>query len=159
MTFRAFSFIFLLLSLITGCGFQLKGLSNLPENLIQLDLTVEKFTNQEEVQLITILKQAGAELVNTTTATKLRVNLQRANERIIASNATQSLRIFSISRNLDYVVTSAEGKLLLQRDVKQSREIELDTDDVLQLEQSRMEVIREINNALFQQILDQLKNL
>ena len=152
----------LLLSLalsLSACGFRLAGTADLPQQLSSIYLSDNGFNDSQRKTLQRRLTQAGATLVEQADAgaVKLNVNLKVLPDRQMATGASTGASVKRITRQLDFSVKSAEGKTLVpMRTLTQQKDVSLDDDNLLSSDREKEAVARELEKALFDQLIRQL---
>ena len=154
--------VILTLSLALGlaaCGFRLAGTFDLPEQLSEMYVSHSGFDEAQRRSLQRRLTQAGASLVEATNtdAVRLNVRLERLADRQMATGAGSGANVQRITRQLDFSLYAADGKVILpQRRLTQHRDATLDDDNLLSSDRERESVARDLENALFDQMIRQL---
>lgn len=154
--------ILLLLSLGLGssaCGFRLAGTADLPQQLTSIYLSDSGFDESQRRSLRRRLEQAGASLVEAADAdaARLSVSLKQLPDRQMATGASSGAKVQRVTRELDYSVRSAEGKIIVpMRTLAQQRDVSLDDDNLLSSDREKEAVTRDLEDALFDQLIRQL---
>jgi LPS-assembly lipoprotein len=154
--------LILTLSLLPGlsaCGFRLAGTVDLPDQLSSIYLTDEGFDESQRQTLRRSLVQAGASLLAQpdAEAANLSVNLKRLPDRQMATGADTGANVKRITRQLDYSVKSAAGEIIVpMRTLTQQRDVSLDDDNLLSSDREKDAVARDLEKALFDQLIRQL---
>jgi len=152
-------FILLFCASLSACGFRLAGTADLPDQLASIYLVDKGFNESQRKALQRRLTQAGATLVGPTDAgaVKLSVSLKRLPDRRMATSASTGAIISRITRSLDFNVKSAEGKTLTPtRSLTQQKDVSLDDDNLLSSDREKEAVTRDLEKALFDQLIRQL---
>lgn len=155
--------IVLLLGLaLSGCGFKLAGTTSLPPELSQIHLLTSGFNKQQRDALRRQLVLAGAEVSGqpAAQATRLRVNLKVLPDRRLVGSADNGKIIERLARSLNFSLKGADGKLLAPaRTLTQQKDITLDDDNLLSSGVERRNVVKDLEQALFNQLIHQLKRI
>jgi LPS-assembly lipoprotein len=150
----------LLVSLgLSACGFRLAGSAELPPQLASIYLVTSDFSNSQRNLLKRSLSNAGAHLVEQpeSQAVQLNVSLKSIPDRELATSASTGTSVKRISRSLSFNVKAADGKILLQaQTLHQQKDVSLDDDNLLSSDRERESVIRDLEQALFDQLIRQL---
>jgi LPS-assembly lipoprotein len=150
--------IVLLLGLaLSSCGFRLAGTSALPPALSRIHLVTIDFN-----QLSRRLQQAGAEVVAQPVvgATELRVTLRVLPDRRVVTSASDGKAVQRLARGLDYSLKDGDGNFLVPaRTLKQQKDALFDQDNLLSAEQERRNVVKDLESALFNQLMRQLERI
>lgn len=153
--------IVLLVGLISACGFQLRGVSNLPDDLKQIRLIDHKLTINQKSQLSAILIKAGARLHrdNLNNPIQLSVTITSLPDRNLADAGTGQT-IVRITKQLHYSVKKSQDTTSLQtRSIERQADIAQDSNNLLGTESEKQSVEETLERALFNQLIDQLKKL
>ena len=144
---------------LSACGFRLAGTADLPQQLASIYLSDDGFDESQRRTLQRRLTQAGASLVGPTDtdAVKLSVSLKSVPDRRMATSASTGAIVTRITRQLDFSVNSAEGKTLLPTTtLTQQKDISLDQDNLLSSNREKETVTRNLEKALYDQLIRQL---
>jgi outer membrane lipopolysaccharide assembly protein LptE/RlpB len=128
--------ILALAGLLTACGFQLRGVSNLPTSLTQLRLIDDGLNANQIRQLSDMLVKAGAKLQssNVNDPVQLKVKISRLTERNLVDSA-------------------GTGKTIVQINIEQ------DSNNLLGTGSEKKAAERTLEQSLFSQLIFQLKRL
>ncbi|NNE63543.1 MAG: hypothetical protein HKN34_05625 [Gammaproteobacteria bacterium] len=150
----------LLLSL-SACGFQLRGLSDFPQQLSNIHLLVENLDSGERALVTQALQRAGVSLVGAeSSAVRLRVSFKTLAERSLADSAGSGSRIVRLARELNYSVIEANGNRLVDNDILTStQDLEVNENNLLAVEGEKQVVLANITDNLVNQMLRQLQRL
>lgn len=153
--------IVLLLGLaLTGCGFKLADTSALPPTLSRIHLVTSDFNERQRDALRKRLGQAGAEVVEqaASNAVQLRVRLRVTPDIRLVTSASSGKTVERLARSLDFSLMGTDGNLLAPaKTLSQQKDMVLDDDKLLSSAQERRNVIAELETALFEQLVRQLK--
>lgn len=154
--------IFTLVGLISACGFQLRGVSNLSEELTQLRLISDDLDVDQFRQLSEMLVKAGAKLQNNDVndPVQLKVEITNLSERNLADSAGTGKTIVQISKRLSYSVKKPEDVTpsptkVIERQIN----IEQDSNNLLGTGSEKETAERTLEQTLFNQLIFQLKRL
>ena len=153
-----------LLSLIlslSSCGFHLRGLSDLPQQLSTIHLLGENLDSSERALLTQALQRAGVSLVGAdSSAVRLRVSFKTLATRSLADSAGSGRRIVRLARELDYSVIEANGNRLVDNVILTStQDLDVDENNLLAVEGEKQVVLANITDNLVNQMLRQLQRL
>lgn len=150
----------LLVSLgLSACGFRLAGTFELPPQLASIYLVTSDFSDSQRKLLIRRLNNAGASLVEQleSQAVQLNVSLKVLPDRQLATSAKTGVTVKRISRSLSFNVKAADGTTLLEaRTLHQQKDASLDDDNLLSSDREKESVTRDLEQALFDQLIRQL---
>lgn len=147
---------------LAGCGFRLAGTANLPQQLSSIYLQMSGFDKQQQTALRQRLTRAGAELKNEDDpdAVKLTVSLKGLPDRRLVSSARNGSTIERLARSLDFSLRGADGDMLVPtRTLVQQNDIVLDDDNLLASSKEKASVLEDLHQALFEQLIRQLKRI
>jgi LPS-assembly lipoprotein len=151
-----------LASLMSSCGFQLRGVSNLPTALTQLQL-IDNALNADQVkQLSDMLAKAGVKLERTDAndPLQLKVEITSLPERNLADIAGTGKAIVQISKRLSYSVKNTENIMPLQmKIIERQINIEQDSNNLLGVESENEIAERTLEKILFSQLIFELERL
>jgi LPS-assembly lipoprotein len=147
---------------LAACGFRLAGTENLPQELSSIVLLTSGFDRQQQDALRLQLTRAGAELKNQDDpdALKLTVSLNALPDRRLVSSARDGKTVERLARSLDFSLRSADGEMLVPgRTLVQQNDIVLDDDNLLASSKEKASVLEDLHQALFEQLIRQLKRI
>ena len=146
---------------LAGCGFKLAGSADLPESLNSIYLASQDLSDTQRAALIERLERAGTRLSPSPEgAAELSVRLRVIPDRTLVKSASTGKTVERLARRLDYSIKSAGGSLLTEpRSLIQQRDITLDDDNLHSSGRERSDVIRDLEQALFNQLVHQLTRL
>ena len=159
---RRLSLALLLIIGLAGCGFKLAGTVSLPPQLSRIYLDADSLNRQQRERLATSLERAGAEISQRAEAglPRLSVALRVIPDRKLVASASTGKTVERISRRLDFNLRSADGALLLgAKSLVQQRDMVRDDDNLLSSGEERSSVIRDLEQALFNQLIHQLRRI
>lgn len=155
--------IVLLLGLtLLGCGFRLAGTSVLPPALSRIHLVAIDFSERQRDALSRRLQQAGAEVVAQpdADAVELRVILRILPARRVVTSASDGKAVERLARGLDYSLKDSDGNLLAPaRTLNQQKDVLFDQDNLLSSDEERRNVVKDLESALFNQLMRQLERI
>jgi len=144
---------------LSACGFRLAGTAELPPQLASIYLVTSDFSDLQRNQLRRSLRNAGASLVEQpgSKTVQLNVSLKASPDREMASSANTGTIVRRVSRSLSFDVKAADGKVLLEaRTLRQQKDVSLDDDNLLASDREKETVTRNLEQALFDQLIRQL---
>ena len=144
---------------LSACGFKLAGTADLPPQLASIYLVTDNFSEPQRKALRRSLINAGAELVEQLDAQSVQLNasLEILPDRQMATSATTGVIVKRLSRSLDFYVKDFDGKTIVEPShLQQQKDAELDDDNLLSSDRERETVIRDLEQALFDQMIRQL---
>jgi LPS-assembly lipoprotein len=144
---------------LSACGFRLAGTAELPPQLKSIYLVTSDFSDSQRKLLRRNLSDAGARLVEQleSPAVQLNVSLKVIPDRELATSASTGAIVKRISRSLSFNVKAADGKFLLEaQTLHQQKDVSLDDDNLLSSDREKESVTRDLEQALFDQLIRQL---
>lgn len=165
MKFRWLGFIGLGIGLVMSlqaCGFQLRGFSALPDQLTNLRLVADKLSTAQQRDLKSQLERSGVTLRydDELRPVVLNIALETLPERKLADSAGSNRTILRLSRQLSYSLTDAEGNRLVDnRRLVQRQDLELDDNNLLSSEGEKQHALDNLDDALFNSLMIQLRRL
>ncbi len=156
----------LLLSLalltLAACGFRLAGTGNLSPELSRIQLVTQDFSRAQQNSLRERLQQAGVEVLAAAEdgAPRLVVTLREFPDRKVVTGGSSGKKVERITRGLDFRLIGADGSARGEPgSIIQQEDIAQDDDNLLSSGQERRNVIEDLEQALFSQLLRQLQRL
>jgi LPS-assembly lipoprotein len=154
--------VLLLSFCLSACDFKLAGTAELPPQLASIYLVTSDFSDAQRRLLQRSLSNAGALLVEQldSQSVQLNVSLKTLPDRDLATGASTGVRVKRISRSLSFNVKAADGEILLAaQTLHQQRDASLDDDNLLSSDREKEKVIRNLEQALFDQLIRQLTRI
>lgn len=154
--------IVILMGLISACGFQLRGVSELPDELKQIRLIDDRLTINQKSRLTEVLLKAGARLQtdNSDNPVNLKVTITSLPERNLADAGGTGQSIVRITKRLSYSVKKPKDTLPLQtRIIERQVDIAQDSNNLLGTTSEKLSAEEALENTLFNQLINQLKRL
>ena len=151
-----------LLASLQACGFQLRGFSSLPDHLNQIRLVAKNLTTTQQRNLNQQLERAGATLHRDDDGEPaiLSVSLKSLAERKVVDSAGSDQTIVRLSRQLQFSLTEASGNRLVDnKTLVQTQNLELDDNNLLGVEGERQRTRENLDKALFNSLMIQLRRL
>ncbi len=146
---------------VSACGFRLAGTAALPEQLSSIQLLTRDFSAPQRESLQQRLRRAGATLVddNESGVPRLTVTLVVVPDRDLVTSASTGKTIRRISRGLDFSLASPEGDILVRKSLRQQRDFTRGEDNLLASDRELAEVVDDLEQALFNLLIQQLKRI
>lgn len=155
----------ILIGLLTGlsaCGFQLRGLADLPPHLSSIELLGDRLDSDDQSRLVQLLQRAGAAISSASddSTARLRVSVNDVPERLLVDSAGSGRRIVRLGRELSYSVIGADGNPLVDnKTLIATEDIELDENNLLANAAEKQSALETITENLFNHLLVQLQRL
>ena len=147
---------------LAACGFRLAGTAELPAELSTIHLVTKNFSDQQQDELRGRLTRAGASVVNQSTADAvlLGVTFNIIPDRRLISGGSSGRIVERVARSLKYILKSSTGEVIVPaRTLLQQKDIELDDDNLLASNREKANVIKDLEQALFKQLINQLQRI
>ena len=147
---------------LLGCGFKLAGTTSLPPELSRVYLLTSDFSERQREALSRRLGEAGAQVSSqpAAQAVQLRVSLQALPDRRLVTSASNGKIVERLTRSLDFSLQGADGNPLTPaKTLTQQKDTVLDDDNLLSSAVERSSVIEDLEAALFNQLIFQLKRI
>ena len=147
---------------ISACGFKLAGTAALPQSLSRIYLVTSNFDDRQIDALRGRLVRAGASISEQpeTDAVRLSVSLTALPDRRLVTSASTGKTVERLTRKLAFGVYGSDGtELAPTKTLSQQRDIQLDDDNLLSSSQEKISVVRDLEQALFNQLILQLKRI
>lgn len=148
--------------LVSACGFRLAGTADLPDELVSINLVAKDFSQTQLKALRRTLTAAGANLVDQadTQSVRLNVSLKVTPDRQLATSASSGEIVKRIMRGLEFNVKSSDGNALAPtRTLRQKKDVTLDDNNLASSDREKGAVERELEQALYDQLVRQLSRL
>jgi len=147
---------------LAACGFRLAGTADLPAELSTIHLVTKNFSDQQQDELRGRLTRAGASVVDQSTADAvlLAVTFNIIPDLRLISAGSSGRIVERVARSLDFNLKSSTGEIIAPtRNLLRQKDIELDDDNLLASNREKENVIRDIEQALFKQLINQLQRI
>lgn len=150
-----------LVLLITACGFRLAGTASLPPELDSIQLIASDLSAAQRERLIARLERAGARVTGVAgeASIQLVVSLESVPDRRLATSASTGRNVNRLSRRLVFSLRDDGAPLAPPRSLVQQKDIAVDDDNLLASDEERDSVLRELEQALFEQLIRQLARI
>ncbi len=151
-------FFLVIIMLITGCGFHLRGAIELPALYDRVHL-VDKGYSDIGKPLSKALERVGSKMVSSPAAASSVITLlSRGAQRRALNVGAKQIREYELQLNVSFVVQDYQGiQLAEQQNVSVIRTYRNDPDDVLGKDNEEQVIRGEMNQAAVTQILRRLK--
>ena len=147
---------------VAACGFKLAGTADLPAELSTIHLVTKNFSDQQQDELRGRLTRAGASVVDQATADAvlLAVTFNIIPDRRLISAGSSGRFVERVARSLDFSLKSPTGEVIVPaKTLLQQRDTELDDDNLLASNREKASVIKDLEQALFKQLINQLQRI
>jgi LPS-assembly lipoprotein len=147
---------------LVACGFRLAGTADLPEELSTIHLVSRNLSKQQQDEIIGRLTRAGATVVNepTADAVVLTVSFKVLPDRRLASGGSSGKIVDRVTRSLDFSLKSPAGEVIAPvKTLRQQKNIELDENNLLASNREKENVIKDLEQSLFKQLINQLQRI
>ena len=151
--------IILILTLVSGCGFHLKGDSKLPLQLQVLHV-IKSDDSDFNATLLQQLKSSGVIIVDDVKAALLSVQFQTLPEITVAKSSSSGLLIKQLKVRIEYSVKNKAGDWLIkQKQLEQTKDFESNTNQLLAKNNEKQQMYRQMKQSLVRILLYQLQVL
>jgi outer membrane lipopolysaccharide assembly protein LptE/RlpB len=147
---------------LAACGFRLAGTAELPQELSTIHLVTKNFSQQQQDELRGRLTRADAKVVDQATedAVLLAVTFKVLPDRRVVSGGQSGKIVDRVARSLDFSLKSSTGEVIAAvKTLRQQKDIELDENNLLASKLEKTNVIKELEQALFKQLIIQLQRI
>ena len=147
---------------LTACGFKLAGTADLPGELSTIQLQTSKLNDQQLDEVTGRLTQAGATVVDQATedSVLLLIAFKTFPDRKLVSGGSGGRNVVRVKRELRFSLKASDGTLIAPvKTLRQQKDIELDDDSLLASNQEKANVTRDLEQALFKQLINQLQRI
>ena len=147
---------------IAACGFRLAGTADLPAELSTIHLVSKNLNQYQQDEIRGRLTRAGATVVDQATADAvlLAVTFKVIPDRRLVTGGSSGRSVERVARSLDFSLKSATGEIIAPvKTLRQQKDIELDDDNLLSSNQEKLSVIKDLEQALFKQLINQLQRI
>jgi LPS-assembly lipoprotein len=151
----------LLLPLLGGCGFQLRGASGLPPEMARTQLVVEDPHSTLARRLRTLLEQSGVEVVDGATATAvLEIPQDRVTTDVLTIADNARVREYRVSHTVQFRLSDADGRELMGlQTLRQAREISFDEQRILASSREQEYLKKDLAEDLARLIVNRLESV
>lgn len=153
---------------LSACGFRLAGTTSLPGDkelppqLASIYLVTSNLSEVQRKALVLSLTRAGAEMVEQAESATalLNVTLKELPDQQLVTGAGSGDVVKRLSRGLDFTVKAADGNVLApQRSLSQHTDVKLDENSLLASNREKKSVTRDLEQALYDQLVRQLSRI
>jgi outer membrane lipopolysaccharide assembly protein LptE/RlpB len=147
---------------LAACGFKLAGTAEFPQNLSPMSLQTRGFSEQQRGALQLQLTRAGADLTDQQDSNPvlLTVSLKVLPDRKLVSSASSGKKVKRLTRSLDFSLKSADGAVIAApKTLLQQKDLVLDDDNLLSSTREKANVVEDLEQALFSQLIRQLNRI
>lgn len=146
--------------LLSACGFRLAGGGQLSPEMSPLQLDTRGFDADQLRDLQRRLRQAGAQLVEQSTAATHRLQLRLESPpdtRLVSGAGSRSVQ--RVERRLAFRLWRPGGDASDEKVLVQRRELSADDDDLPSTDEQRDAAVAELEQALYNLLINQLVRL
>jgi LPS-assembly lipoprotein len=154
--------IFLIaLLLLAGCGFQLRGQAQLPQEMTQTRLIIDNEYGPFARRLKTLLEQNGVELVTEEDATAiLEIPVNNVVTEVLTIGDNARVREYRISHTVQFRLLDDNGKELVpMQSMRQTREISFDEQEILAAAREQEYLKQDLVNTLSRLLVTRLETV
>ncbi len=147
----------LLLLLLSGCGFALRGSADLPEPLRTLQVAGVDENSELLQEVRRALRNSGVTLVETDTPYRLGIGRETTGERIVSVNSNARAGEYELEMNLLFQLTQGGTTLLGPETLSLTRVYLTDPENAVAKEEEAELIRSELRRELAQQLLRRLQ--
>lgn len=155
-------FVGLLLIVIAGCGFQLRGATDLPDSLQTMYIQGISLKNGLGLELKRGLTRNGVSVVNSyqSGSAVLTILENKSERRVLSVDRDAKVSEYEIHSSVKFSVSDDQGQLLSEaQQVEAQRDYQFDQDQVLGKDEEEQLLREQLNQQLVQSILRRLSVL
>ncbi|OZG72385.1 hypothetical protein BTA51_16790 [Hahella sp. CCB-MM4] len=146
-------------SIVSGCGFHLRGQVDLPDNLKQMALSCPQESSRDLcLNLKKSLEQAGIQILDSTDdAAVLSINDVKDQRRAVSIGNDAGVAEYEVTRSVKFSFTDAEGNpVIADGKTSQFQSYRFDETSVLGKDKEEEQIRKELNQLLAQDILNRV---
>ncbi len=150
-------------SMVSGCGFHLRGQIELPENLRQMALSCPQDESRDLcLNLRKSLEQSGIEIIDSSSATTglaavLSINEVEDQRRAVSIGNDAGVAEYEVTRSVRFSFTDARGNpIIADGKTSQFQSYRFDETSVLGKDKEEEQIRKELNQLLAQDILNRV---
>ncbi len=147
---------------LVACGFRLAGTADLPDELSTIYLVTSNLSKQQQDEIRGRLTRAGATVVDQASvdAVVLAVSFKVLPDRRLVSGGSSGKIVDRVARSLDFSLKSPTGEVIAPvKTLRQQKDIELDENKLLASNREKENVIKDLEQTLFKQLINQLQRI
>jgi outer membrane lipopolysaccharide assembly protein LptE/RlpB len=147
---------------LVACGFRLAGTADLSEELSTIHLVTSNLSKHQQDEIRGRLTRAGATVVDEANedAVLLTLSFKVLPDRRLVSGGSSGKIVDRVARSLDFSLKSPAGEVIAPvKTLLQQKNIELDENKLLASNREKENVIKDVEQALFKQLINQLQRI
>lgn len=144
--------------LLSGCGFQLRGQTQLPPEMKQTQLVIGDQYSMFARRVRVLLEQSGVQFVTSPDATAiLEIPQDEVVTEVLTIGDNARVREYRISHTVRYRVLAKDGhEIIPLQTIRQTREISFDEQQILAVSREQEYVKQDLANTLSRLLLTRL---
>lgn len=153
--------LLMLIGLLSGCGFHLRGQVPLAPPMYSLYLQTPAPYGQLARELKQYLKMSGVKLVDSPAQaeTVLAITSEDKNDELISVGGTQQTRQYNLILSVTFEVRDSEGRVLIpQQLAREVRMITIQSDEILGGSNEETNMYKQMNHAIVFDIMNLLSS-
>jgi len=161
-TLRSLLVTLLLTTLVSGCGWHLRGKGMIPEGLETLYVRSDDPDGQLSRDLGRALKSAGVDVPRSAADAEMTLVIVRERSLVRVATVNEKARVSEqeLTEQAEFMIVDSGGQVLLPKSlVSVERIFEYDEDNVLATQDERQLIRKEMRRDLVNQILNRLRQL
>lgn len=159
-TIKAVALSAVFAGLITGCGWQLRGQTALPEGTESIFISASDSHGQLMSEFTQLLSANQVAIAQSTQDAQYRIYIEREDDdkRTVSVGSNTLAAEYELTMKVDYRIESSTGALLVPKATAQvARSYEYDRNDVIAKDEEEKLIKTEMRRNLVQQILRRLR--
>lgn len=155
----ALLFVLASITLLSSCGFHLRGPMTLAKPLQQIYIQTEDPYGELARHLKQYLKTSGVQLMNspTTISTTLQLSQERSNQELLSINSSQQTLQYNLKLMVTFKLLDAKGKVILApQTVTETRPLTLQSNQVLAGSNQAAQLYQNMRRSLVYMIMMRL---
>lgn len=143
-----------MLSLLSACGFHLRGSTQIAARFSELSLSQNTLDEQQWRLLKSALHNASVTITDSDQLPRLRVSFNRLKDSKLTTSSSAAVSLVQIGMQINFSIVDRAGNVLLPAEtLTQSRTLELDAENVLSQRGSIDAQLTELEKDLIRSML------
>jgi outer membrane lipopolysaccharide assembly protein LptE/RlpB len=146
-----------LVSLLSACGFQLRGSHRIADRYQPLNLVTSTMEPAQRARMRSQLARS-TELSDTTDANRLRVELETLPRQNLSGSGNSSVQLIQVGLRLSFGIVDPSGRVLLEaQQLERVATVELDTDNTLADRETIERALSDLERSVIRAMIDRLR--
>jgi LPS-assembly lipoprotein len=149
----------ILLLLVTGCGFQLRGKAQLPPQMSRTQMVIDDEYSMFARRVKVLLEQGGVQFVPSEQATAvLEIPQNEVLTEVLTIGDNARVREYRISHTIQFRLLAADGSEIIPlQTIRQAREISFDEQRILAVSREQEYVKQDLANTVSRLLVSRLE--